>query len=536
VWRKADIYSGGVGQNRFVPKVGDLVIDMDLLLHYEVLSIDPGTLLCTLHEITPVLSDGEFSEDDILLGVGPGTQSDTYRVYIDKSVIPYSLCVDARLEIAGSMCYSAKIFKGSDLTDQGNVVSNFYDNTGTILGTSIPLEVVSLPTGQTNYSVKTVPPCYTMQDLQDGELVTAVFYSTAGRVVSKRQLLVENTSFIRQGTSGVKYVTGISLECPFLSMTSPRVINLPINILLQGLNMVGVVSYSDGSTARMSVGANSRFTVMGLDHYVATVVGQQAPIVLKYQLGTGEAAYGVNSGDGHFITESYRVITMKMEGAYDVKLYCYPVWLNAIDGYTLRWYLYNGDRQLSYNVTGLVEWNSDSSAFQPTQYGTTQHMTVSVNLNAVNGLYNNYRHVQTVDLVLWNQGTERETNWTIAFEPGQTPVYGEDNFAALTFVNVGFWKLNVSSGYSTQTEWLEHLYFRTKPLIDTTRELVAPLPTHYRIRYAGQDYTYAISQWNSDSVVANGLTNSGTVFLEWIRRTPDTDLQLSVAGLPIYAV
>lgn len=534
MWRKADIYTGSVGQNRFVPKVGDAVLDMTLFIHYEVESIDPGTCIATLRELHEVLSDGSLSSDDILLGVGPGTQSDTYRIYLDKSVTPYTLAVDARLSVAGSMCATCKIFKGADLTDQGNIVSNFYDNSGNLLGTSIPLEIVATSTTILNHTIKTVPVCYTMQEMADGEVVTAVFYSAAGKVVSKRQLLVENTSFIRQANQGVRYVTGISLECPFLSNTDPRVIKLPINVLLEGLNMIGVVSYSDGSVVRMPVNGSSRFTVMGLDHFVATVVGQQAPIVLKYELSTNEAAYGVNVGEDRFITESYRIITQVKEGSYDVKLYGYPVWLNPVDGYSLRWFLYNGDRQLTYEVTGLVEWSSNSPAFQPLLYGTNQRLTVAIDLQRVNGLYNNYRHVQTIEIVLFNQGTERTTNWTIAFESGQTPPYGENNRADLTFVNSNFWKLKVDSGYTTQAEWLDHLYTRSKPLIDPAREPAALVPTHFRIRYGNLDYEFNISQWNAEAVVANGLSNNGTVFIEWIRRTPDTDLQLSISAMPIY--
>lgn len=533
VWSKKELYTGGIGENRYVPKVDDLVIDMDLFIHYIVTDIDAATLIPTLRELTKINSDGEMSTDDLLLGVGPGTQSDTYRIYIDKTVMPYTLAVDARLKIAGSMANSAKIFKGADLTDQGTVISAFYDNMGTLLGTSIPLELVSLPGGQTNYAVKTVPVCYTMQDLQDGELVTVVVYSPAGHVVSKRQLLVENTSFIRQANTGVKYVTGISLECPFLSETTPRLINLPLNVMLDGLNLVGVVHYSDGTRNKMPVDG-TRFSVLGIDNFISTIVDQQVPIVLRYQLSNSEAAYGVQVGDNHYITETYRIKTTNVEGSYSVKLFCYPVWVNAVEGYTLRWYLYNGDRQVVYNVTGLVEWSATSPAFNPISYGVNQRLTVAINLSNVNGSYNNYRHVQTFEIVLWNQGTERTTNWTIAFEPGQVPPFGENNHASLRFVNYNYWVLKVDSGCANQTEWLDRLYYRTKPLIDPTKEQTPPAPTHYRIRYGSQDYEFPISQWNQEAIVSNGLSDSGTLFIEFIRRTPETDLQLAVCGMPIY--
>lgn len=530
---KKDIYTGGVGQNRYVPKIGDMILDTDLMIWYEVTDIDPGTLIPTLAEKDTINTDGVMSDNDILLGVGPGTQSDTYRVYIDKSVTPYSMAVDARLHIAGTMASYVKIFHGADVSDPGQVISNLYDTSGHLLGTNIPLEVVSLPGGSTNYSVKTVPVCYTMADLTDAEIVTVVAYSSAGHVVSKRQLLVENTAFIRQANAGVKYVTAVSLECPFKSVSDPRLIELPINVLLEGLNLIGVVSYSDGTTLRLPVDG-TRFSVLGLNSFIATVVGQQVPIVIRYQMAPGEAAYGVQLSQDRYVTETYRIKTQVVDGSYDVKLFVYPIWNNAIDGYTLRWYLYNGDRDVMYNVTGLIEWSSNSPAFLPTTYGVSQHLTVAINLRNVNSLYNNYRHVQNVEIILWNQGTERTTNWTVAYEPGQTPPFGENNHAALTFVNFNYWILKVDSGYTTQEQWLDHLYYRTKPLIDTVHEEVPPVPTHFRIRFGSNDYEFPISQWNAETVVSNGLTNNGTIFIEFIRRTPDTDLQLSVSGMPIY--
>lgn len=535
VWALSEIYQGTIGENRYVPKLGDLVKDMDLGLEYKVTAIDPSTLLSTLQTINDIQS-GDFDNEDLLLGVGPGTQSDTYRVYLDTSVVPHALAVDARLSIAGTMSSYCRIFRGADLTEGGDVISGMYDTQGNLLSDTVPLELAFTPAGD-NYTIKTIPVCYTMDELPDGEVVTAVVYSNAGHVISKRQLLIENTAFIRAASSPARYITGISLECPFLSTSDNRLINLPINVLLTGVNMLGVVHYSDGTVVKMPVDG-TKFALLGMDGYVATVVNQQAALVLRYRLSSDEIVYGHGSGEFPHISESYRIKTAQADGSYSVKLFCYPVWLDSVNGYTLRWYMYNGDRSVVYSVTNLVEISSTGPAFNPILYGVNQRLSVAINLQQVNGSYRDYRHIQTVEVILWRVGTDHsDTNWSIAFDVGQNPPFGTvPHYAALEFVNSNLYRLNLSSGAANLTEWLDKLYYRTKPLIDQQRELQAPEPTHFRLRYGPYDTTYQISEWNTTKQIGTGLSDNATLFIEFIKRTPLTDLQLSVSGVPVWQV
>jgi hypothetical protein len=530
---------GSPGRERYVPNIDDLVIDMDLDgLQYKVVSVDPATLIPTLREMKPPKSSGDMSDEDLLLGPGPGTQSDTYRVYLDKSVMPYTLAVDARLSVAGTMASYCRIFRGADLTNAGNIISLLYDSSGTVISNRVPLEMVGLiddtnGQGQSNISIKTVPVCYTTQDVPNGEVVTAVFYSDAGNVISKRQLLLEHTSFIRSSALGTKHITHISLECPFLSQSNPNLIELPINVLLTGLNLFGVVHYSDGSRRRMPVDG-TKFSMLGLERFIATVVDQSVDLVLTYRLSNDEASYNASAGEFRFVRQNYRIKVMQQSGAYNVKLYCYPVWMNEVDGYDLRWFLYTGNRDVTYDVTNYIEYATNSPVFNPIRYGINQQLNVAVNLQRVNGSYRNYRHAQIISVVLYGPGTDRDTNWTIAFDPSQNPPFGEDNYANLEFINYNLYKLKLDVGAADIQEWLERLYYRTRPLIDQFKEQVPPAPTHFRLRFGTQDLIYPISQWNTEFTVANGLENNKTLFVEFIKRTPDTDLLLSIAGMPIY--
>lgn len=532
IWSMFELWlgPGHPGLRRYVPKLKDLVLDTDLMIWYRVVGHDVN-MVAQLQRINEVVSHDII---DPILGVHPGGDSETYRIYIDKRVTPYAVTVDQRCWIPGSASTYAKVFRGVDLTDDGEIISHMYDPGGQILGNSIPLEPCNIPPeyGE-NLSIKSVPTFYTMADLPDREQVTLVCYRADGGVSYRRSLMVENSAFMAGANAEVKYITGISLECPFLSEADPRLIQLPINVLLQGVNMMGVVHYSDGSVSKMPVDG-TKFALLGLENYIATQVDQEAHLVLRYRVSPNEIIYNAGQGEFTHKSEVYRIKTMQADGAYSVKLFGYPVWLNAVDGYTLRWYMYNADRGAVYDVTGMVEFSANNPAFNPTQYGIMQNLVVAVNLKNVNPVYRNYRHVQTIGIVLWGPGTNRTTNWTIAFDPGQIPPYGENNYAGLLMVNSNLYKLNVSMGAASKEEWLDRLYYRSKPILDQAREQTLPVPTHFRIKIGTNKVDFPVDQWNFDNSIGAGLSIDGTVFLEFIRRTPDTDLQLSVAAMPIY--
>lgn len=531
LWNINEIYLGLDGTNRYVPKVGDYVVDITTNEYRKVISLDASTMVPVMKMVQSI-NTGTFNTNDILLGVGPGTQSDTYRVYIDKSVIPFTMAVDARLHVAGSMVTTCKIFKGSELTGDQQVISAFYDTAGNLLGQSIPLELVVMP-NDINYAMKTVPVCYTTENLLDGEIVTAIFYSDAGHVVSKRQLLAENTGFIRSSNSSIKYITSISLESPFLSASDPKLIQYPMNVPLRGLNIMGIVHYSDGSTLRMPVDG-TKFSIYGFEGYVATIVGQKFPLVFKYILSTNEVVYGATVANGRFITDTYKATTIKADGAYTVKLFGYPVWVNAVSGYRMEWYLYNLERNAVYLVTPYVTFNANTRVFDPITYGANQKLSVSVNLKNVNGSFNSYIHVQTIDITLVGPGTDRVSNWTVGFEPNQSPVYGFGNVAKTTLINQNLSKVNLASGATTKEAWLERIYYRTKPLMDDNKEVIAPEPNFFSLIVNGQEIQFPISQWNADITLTTTLPNSGTLFIKFFKRTNDNDIQLAVAGIPIW--
>lgn len=520
-----------VGANKFIPNIGDWIIDTELFRYYEVLGVDQFTGVATVRPRQLPKDPGEFSQDDILLGPGPGTQADTYRALLDTSKIPHLLRIERRCWVGGTMTKHAKIFLGGP---HGRVIGVFYDQQGNLLGDEIPLELLTIGEDVVNYTKKTVVPCYTKETMKNGEVVTVVFYGDDGEVVSTRQCLVWNTAWIDGVYSGTKYVTGISLRSPYLSAADPALIQFPMNMPLRSLITMGVVHYSDGTTKELPLDASGKFSVFGFENFVATIVGQEVPLVLTYKLSDDEAAYGLSVGENKHISVKMKAVTTRAEGAYSLKLFAYPVWIDRVNGYRLEWFLYNLDRQTVYYVTPWVQIGASSRAFNPIGYGISQRLIVNLNLNQVDGTFKPYEFTQSIDITLRQAADDPgNTPWTIAFNPNQDPEYGQNVFAAAEFVNVNFWKLNLDSGATTLEEWLQKLYYNTKPLSDPTREAAPVIPNFFRVKFGSQVIECQLSQWNQELTVGRGLVNNQTLFIEFFRRINGNDLELAVAGLVI---
>ncbi len=532
LWALQEIYRGTVDSGKYVPKVNDFVVDYTSGETWRVIDLDETTWIPTLASIRLIGEGKDIDEYDVILGQGPGSVYDTHRAYLDTSVRPFALALEHRNYIHGTMAKYAKIFRGS-VAEEGDyrVISMFFDPSGNFLGDSIPLELAYVPNAQ-NHATYSIPPCRTSEDMPNGEVVTVVVYSDTGHVVSKNKYIVERTSYVRAVQSSVKYITHIGLESQYVSNTDPNLIELPVNLTLNSINLLGVVYYSDGSVVKLPVDG-TRFKVFGLDNFVSTVVGQELPVVITYTLSSNESAYGTSVGATHHLSNTYTLKTLKADNQYAVKLFGYPVWVNSVEGYRLEWYMYNLDRKRSYNVTPFVKVNNNGPLFQPTLYGVTQRLSVNINLQQVSGSFANYIHTQTIDITLRNQGTEAPTNWTVGFDPGQNPPFGMNNQAKLTFVNQNLKYLDVSLDAENKEDWLERIYYNTKPLVNPNTEVDPPIPDYFILVSGTQEVEVPINEWKNAITVSFMISNLDTLFIKFIKRTVDTDIQLSIAALPV---
>lgn len=541
-WHISEIYapSNPASKGKYVPNPDDAVRDWTQGI-LRVVSVDYTNGVSILQRWTEPAEPRATVEEDILIGAGPGYQSESYRCFYDSSVFPHTLTMDHRLHYYGTGVSSIKIFLGTDISEHGDVISAHYDASGNLLGDNIPVDEVAMfqngvviPGGAAssyNLAVRAARVGHTTRKLNDGDVVTVVSYSDGGQVASRAKLLIKTSKFIRQTDSSLKYVASIALETPFLLSSDPSVIEYPHNMPVDNLNLMGVVTYSDGQQLRMPVDG-TKFSIAGLRNYIATIQGQTVDLMLSYQLSPHESAYLISPSPNGRINVPYHARTKESDGAYSVKLFAYPVWMGALNGYRLEYFLYNLDRQQVYYVTNLVSNATNSAAFDPLLYGVKQRINVGVNMNEVDPLFDSWRHAQAFEITLLRPGNASDgDNWTVGFTPGQNPAYGVGVRALTSFINVGNTQLNISCGAESLNDWLDKVYYPTQPLFDARSETGPLVPNFMVIASGNERIEVPISNWNSVIALENEPAAGKPVYIEFLRKTADNDLQLSIAAL-----
>lgn len=535
-WRKSEIYTGPNGTGKYVPNQDDEVWDWVTGL-WQVVAVNPLTGLSQLKAYTPPKTGEDVSDQDILLGVGHEHQNESYRAYLDVSVTPHILALDSRLRVYGTTVSHLKVFWGTDIGDESKVISAMYDHGGTLLGENIPLELVQIPNNPDsnvpsalNYAVKAPMVGYTLQKIPDNDVVTAVLYDAVGNVTSITKLLVMNTAFIRTTDASKKFITSIHLESPFISEGDDSLLKFAINMPVDALNARGVVTYSDGSKKTMPVDG-TKFNLYGLQNFIATIVGQKVELALSYKLSAEEYVYGASANVTKHMSVPYWATTTRMDGAYSVKLFCFPQWIDATMGYKLRWFLFNLNRTEYLEVTDKVTFAINSNPFDPTSYGPIQRINVGINMSDIDSNYTNWRHAQTIGIALLAPGNVEANGWNIEYYPGQPDLYGRDLKARAKFINVNNWLLKIDSYHSLKDLWLKDVFYNAQPLVNTQSETKAPEPNYFMLMINGKEFAYPIERWNTELQVPEVPKNGEPLFIRFVRRLAEGDLQLGMGGM-----
>ena len=523
-WSVNEIWTGGAGKDRWVPKVKDHVCDPETFETWIVDHLDPVSLIPTLRAIKPAGLTFEVTDEDVLFGVGPGAQPETYRAFLNDTVFPHTMSLDPRWMPKGTFVSYVKVFLGTDTSPQGTVISKVYDASGNFISNNVSLEMVALNT-HTNYAVK-IPRRFNVTEKHvDAERVTAVAYADDGHVIERRGFLVENTDTIADITASLKYVTEISLESIWLSETSADQLNYPLNIPMDALNLYGVVHYSEGPPLRLPVDG-TKFSMLGLEGRLSTVVGQPHDLVLRYALSKGEQAYASGGVNNAYITKPYKIVTTNPNSSIAVKLFGYPVWEGDAVGYKMKWFLLNLSRNVYFDVTDYVRFMDNTGAYDPKLYGYLQRKAVALNLRDVSPTFIPFVHTQVVDIVLEQPANnDQEPNWTVGTESSDTyPRFGTKVWGRKVGLLVNF-----AAGNTSVDEWLDHYYYKTRPLIGPS-ETKALYPTHFAVTVNGVTTEWPISNWNADLALASTIPALSTAVIRFFKRVPSGDIHLSYAA------
>jgi hypothetical protein len=534
-WAITEIYNGVNGHpGRHVPNIDDTVFDR-VNGWYVVNDVDYSTGLSDLDPWSPPVPS-LMSGDDLLLGSGPGLVSESFRAFVKNDVLPRTMALDSRLHIYGTSCTYVKAFLGSDISQNGVVISAYYNQSGTYVGENIPLELVASPANN-NVAIKTPKVGYVNRPLAENELITIVAYDSLGGARSQAHLLVRNTDFVRTTDASALYVESIRVVSAFLSDTDSNRLEYPSNLTNYSAHVMGEVTYNNGSKVLYPCDG-TKFSLLGINAYIPSIPGQRVPVILSYHLSEGEFSVLPEMAN-RTITETYELVTVPANNSYNVKLFAYPKWIDAVIGYRMEYWLYTLERDVPVYVTPWVTLASNSPAFDPTAYGIVQHLTLRLNLNSVDpDLYNDYTHVQNTSVTLVSRGDlSTVPNWTVAYTPGQNPQFGTTAVANINVININTSGISITCGATSEAQWLDILYNRCQPLYHGAPVETNPLvPTHVILKFKNFEHEIAVSQWNSALQLNNDLAQGELLYLRFIRRNGLTDLHVGLAALPVHIV
>lgn len=546
-WFEHDIYVPGGAGGRVVPNVNDLVFKYEgtVIVFKRVIEVDYTTYQSTFK----ILGVWEIAEDeeisDIILLGAPGRPSSARRLYVDSGVKPITASVDIRLWLAGTMTRNVKLFRGTDIGPNGEVVSCMYDQTNTLMGEDIPLQVVAtvdIPNEGSalvnGAAIKIVSVGNLVRELPDNELVTLVAYNDEGGVVMVQELVVYNTSFARRTDSSRKYVIDVRLSTDFLSEQDDHLVLIPRNTTIESVLTYADIVYSNGEVKTIPIDG-TRVLLHGTfsQRYIANRDGVKASLILTYNLDQNEFLYGASMGANPHMSVKYTVETTPFEEVFSCRIWAVPMWEGDLIGYRMRYFLTTLRRDSLIEVTNLVRISPLSAPFDPKLYGARQELILTLQMNEVLPIFQNWKYVQPTDVVLYGPGNMPGTNWTVNYQPGHATLFGMENKAKGDYISAGNWRLDISQDEPTHEAWLTRMYRTTLPIHNPTSETVAPDPTHFKVRIpGGQASEYTVGEYAAP-IPALGQPQPGTtVLIEFIRRTGNGDLCLGIVGIPFVQV
>lgn len=523
-----DIY-GWHENGRFVPNVGDHVLMNGVDQRRVFTSVD-YTNYQYEHRIWGI--NGNDVGGNMVKGAVNYYNSKFSRIYVDETKSPPTLRFDPRFGFNIPGAESVRVFLTNDIGDDKNIISG-YQKGGELVSTDIPL------TNSESDDLVKVPLTGVLTKPIEGDHLEVfyVVYDAAGivSVVESAQLI--KTAYISKAEAPQRVVKDVRLKSPWLTTPTSNILRLPINIPYDDILLSVEVIYNDG---KVEIPLDeARASLIGLRNagthdtfYLSTNAGQELDLLFTYRLGKNEIYTGQDLVGGT-IVKDYFAVTEVVDGAYSLKLFVVPEWVNATAGYRLRYYLYDLRRGNIYDATAYVRPATGLDAFDPTLYGVKQKLNVSVDANAVNASYKPHQHAQSFNITLVREGSIRGTNFILEYVHGEES-FGTDTFAVYDYNNVSQSTLDVSCGCNSLTEWLNKLYYTTYPLYDRIAESGPLTPTHFQVRIGTKTYEAPVSNWYQTIDVPSEITQGSTVELRWIRREAKDDLELAICGMIVH--
>lgn len=530
-WAYPEIYFGkdkiGEGNlGRYVPNVGDKVFHKETGTY--IVDEVSQLLIPTLRRYREPVEAGAVDED-FLMGVGTRFPQPGYFIYVDSSVSPPVLAIDSMAYIRLPSIAYVRVFAGLNPLPNAEVISARYNASGEYVDDKIPCIRLDDQNGVEAYVAQVG---WSKREVTDGEPLTVVCHDAKNNSIGILTMMARNSGMVRQSNSATKSITSIELVGPTVDVGS-KTVKIAVNALLSSLTLMCRVTYRGGKQVDRPIDG-VKIRLVSDTEYLPTSPGINQQAILIYNFDSTEAFDGTLQNTTRFYQDVYSIEADAAMKAYGMKLFSFPYWKGATAGYGIKHFLQSVDRDIAQDVTDLVEVHSSSAIWDPLLFGVKQRMTFALDIQKVDPRFKDYRHAQSLAFSLLQAGNiDGGTNWLVTFENGYAD-YGDKLVAALKYVSSQVWTCGLSCGAVTAEEWLERLYYRTRPMYDASSEGGPLEPTHFILQIGGLRYRKPLSAWNLPFTVASGGAEGDLAVIHWVKEVNGLDLQLASSGLIIH--
>jgi hypothetical protein len=478
----------------------------------------------------------QTTEQDWIFGLKGGPMIGEALLSIDYTQRPNVAKIDSTIMRPGAAY--AKVFKGNAAIESLNIGVQYNSNL-VITSKQVPVKLAEI-IDRTNVSIMTTGSFSVTENeeaLPNGERCYLAFYDEGDNFIPPAALLrVQHSSYMKDHQLGTKYLESVELLSPWFTNTmDPKLLVVPINVVIPAVELRAIAHYSDGSSSVPSPVNAPPWNLIGLSEYRPTYPGNGGELVLTRKLLDNEQHAVAEPGNPDFKKQIYRIEAGAVKGAWSPKLYTFPVWDPAISGYSLRHWLYDLDRKYVIDVTQFVTFNQQSQPWRPTAYGVSQSLVFNLNLRDVSILNASITFFQYTTIILRAPISGTGKRWEVSFAP-TTPFFG-GMFAQVTNAGVNT-RFNVKNGFANQKAWLEGMYRAVSPSYNRWDEEKAPEPTHFYLTHPtdGRKWLFSIALWDQDNGMPIELQHGQTWVLQWVNRSSaGVELQLAASGITINA-
>ncbi len=533
-----EVYEGVVDPIKVnVVQVNDMVLDWNQgLMRVDSLNINMKPDLVIWNPVENV----DIGDESVGLITGLSTYQPSVinRAFYHQDISTRDWVVlDSRFRVYGVDVGRCKLFFGTDTSANGQVIS--------VNLSPPPVDSIALVSAGTNQYV--VPPIPVQFILNEGELVTLVVYSNDiinGVVINETTFRVKPSSAVAPPAmnSGAKVINDITLISTYINL-DPDVLEIPVNLGMQFNVAQARLHYTDATTLAIPING-VKCKLLGMENFNNNMAGAKSYLTLVYYPDNNE--YFINGNSNGNITRIYEVHTVAIDPADFYKVYLSVNYNPLTQMFGFKFYLTHVDYRepllLEPGQYSVLDQNGNAINLSRTWHlnNGPVNMVIKVNMEAV--------YPETYDQFIFTQQLYIDLNDVTGYSSTWFIDYEMDNLGKLngiykfkTNISNNYEDLDMKAGAVDLAEWLERLYDPIVPIFEPPA-LVAPTPTHFRLKYENGLVNYVspnipVSQWN---IVFNPGTHiwadKGTVDIHWLEDTGSEFLVLGITPVMIIAV